>query len=368
MHRGRFLTSLAALAGVPAAAKGAVSPGARGSIDVMTLPKAELHVHIEGTFEPELIFAIAERNGVRLNYPSVEALRAAYNFADLESFLKVYYHGMEALRVEQDYYDLTIAYLQRAKSQGVRHAEVFFDPQAHTDRGVAFAIVVNGISRGLADGERTLGITTRLIMCFLRNLSAESAMATLESALPFRDRIIAVGLDSGERGNPPSKFQAVFDRARASGFLTVAHAGEEGPPAYIWEALDLLKVSRVDHGVRSMEDPALVKRLRNERIPLTVCPLSNVRLHVVPSLAAHPLKRMLEAGLMATCNSDDPPYFGGYVGDNFRDSATALALTDDELVTLAKNSFEAAFIDDATRRRYLVEVAAAVYPASGEAG
>ncbi len=325
----------------------------------MALPKAELHVHVEGTFEPELIFTIAERNRVAIEYPSVEALRAAYDFADLESFLKVYYQGMKALRVEQDFYDLTTAYLRRVSGQGVRHAELFFDPQAHTDRGVAFAVVVEGITHALKDGERDLGITSRLIMCFLRDLSAESAMATLESALTYRDRIVAVGLDSAERGNPPSKFQAVFDRARSHGFLTVAHAGEEAGPDYVWEALDVLKVSRVDHGVRSLEDPALVARLRRERIPLTVCPFSNVRLRVVPALADHPLRRMLEAGLMVTCNSDDPPYFGGYVGDNFRETAVALALTDDQLIELAKNSFQASFIDDAAKRRYLAEIDAA---------
>lgn len=336
----------------------AASPAPELVLDVISLPKAELHVHIEGTFEPELIFSIAERNKVRLEYPNVEALRAAYNFSDLESFLRVYYHGMEALRVAQDYYDLTIAYLKRAKAQGVRHAEIFFDPQAHTDRGIPFATVITGISKALADGERDLGVSTHLIMCFLRNLSAESAMTTLQAALPFQEHIIAVGLDSGERGNPPSKFQAVFDCARERGFLTVAHAGEEGPPQYVWEALDLLKVSRVDHGVRSLEDPVLVERLVSERMPLTVCPLSNVRLRVVPSLAAHPLKRMLEANLMATCNSDDPAYFGGYVGDNFRKSAAALALTNDQLITLAKNSFRASFIDEPTRRRYLAEVEA----------
>jgi adenosine deaminase len=326
----------------------------------MRLPKAELHLHIEGTFEPELIFAIARRNGVRLNYPSVEALREAYNFSDLQSFLNVYYQGMEALRVEQDYYDLTTAYLQRVKAQGVRHAEIFFDPQAHTNRGVAFAVVVEGISQALGDGRRRFGISSHLIMCFLRDLSAESAMATLESALPFQERIIGVGLDSAELGNPPSKFQTVFDRARSHGFLTVAHAGEEGGPEYVWEALDLLEVSRVDHGVRSLEDPTLVERLRRERMPLTVCPLSNVRLRVVSALAEHPLKRMLEAGLMVTCNSDDPPYFGGYVGDNFRETAAALALSDEQLIGLARNSFEASFIDDAMKRSYLAEIDAVI--------
>jgi|HubBroStandDraft_2_1064218.scaffolds.fasta_scaffold08758_2 adenosine deaminase len=361
MHRGRFLTSLTALMGVPAA--GAATSQPSGKLDLIALPKAELHLHIEGTFEPELIFTIAERNGVRLDYPNVEALREAYNFSDLQSFLNVYYHGMEALRVEQDYYDLTTAYLRRVQPQGVRHAEIFFDPQAHTKRGVAFDVVVEGISRGLADGERNLGITSRLIMCFLRDLSAESAMATLESALPYKDRVIGVGLDSAERGNPPSKFQAVFDRARAQGFLTVAHAGEEAGPEYVWEALDLLKVSRVDHGVRSLEDPKLVARLGNERMPLTVCPLSNARLHVVPTLAAHPLKRMMDAGLMCTCNSDDPAYFGGYVAENYVQTAAALPLSDQQLVTLARNSFEASFIDETLKRRYLAEIDAATRPA-----
>jgi len=328
-------------------------------VNVLTLPKAELHLHIEGTFEPEMIFAMAERNGVRLPYPSVEALREAYNFSDLQSFLNLYYAGMEALRVEQDYCDLTTAYLRRVKAQGVRHVEIFFDPQAHTKRGIPFEVVVDGISRALADGRRDLNVTSNLILCFLRDLSAESAMATLESALPLADRIAAVGLDSAEVDNPPSKFQAVFDRARAHGLRTVAHAGEEGGPEYVWEALDLLKVSRVDHGVRSLEDPALVARLRDERMPLTVCPFSNVRLRVVPTLEAHPLKRMLDAGLMVTCNSDDPAYFGGYVGDNFVGTAAALGLSDAELVTMARNSFEASFLDEPTKARYLAEVAAA---------
>lgn len=325
-------------------------------MDVLNLPKAELHLHIEGTFEPELIFAMAERNGVRLKYSDVEALREAYNFTDLQSFLDIYYAGVASLRVEQDFYELTTAYLQRAKTQGVRHAEIFFDPQAHTDRGVAFATIVEGIAKALADGEASLGITSRLIMCFLRDLPVESAMATFERALPHLEHIVAVGLDSGEVGNPPSKFQAVFDRARANGLLTVAHAGEEGPPEYIWEALDLLKVSRVDHGVRCLEDEALVARLARERMPLTVCPFSNVRLRVVPALAVHPLKQMMETGLTCTCNSDDPAYFGGYVGQNLRDTAVALNMSDEQVVALAKNSFEASFIDDAAKRHYLAEV------------
>jgi adenosine deaminase len=359
MHRGRFITSLAALAAAPSAV-GPLRAHASGKVDAVTLPKAELHLHIEGTFEPELIFSIAQRNGVRLDYPNVEALREAYNFTNLESFLRVYYHAMEVLRVEQDYYELTTAYLKRAHAQGVRHAEIFFDPQAHTKRGVAFAVVVDGITQALSDGRRNFGITSHLILCFLRDLPAESAMATLESAFPFQERIIGVGLDSAEVGNPPSKFKAVFDRARAHGFLTVAHAGEEGGPEYVWEALELLKVSRVDHGVRSLDDPTLVARLRDERIPLTVCPFSNVRLRVVPTLAQHPLKRMMDAGLMCTVNSDDPAYFGGYVGDNLRGTAHALALSDADVIALARNSFEASFIDAAAKRRYQAEVAAAL--------
>ncbi|MDQ2993070.1 MAG: adenosine deaminase [Candidatus Eremiobacteraeota bacterium] len=325
-------------------------------LDVTTLPKAELHLHIEGTFEPELIFGIGKRNGIAIPYANVDVLRQAYNFTDLQSFLNLYYAGMNVLREERDYYDLTTAYLRRAKAQGVRHAEIFFDPQAHTDRGVAFGTVVAGLRAALRDGEEAFGITSHLIMCFLRDQTAESAMATLEQAIPFRKDIIAIGLDSAEVGNPPSKFTAVFDRARAEGFLTVAHAGEEGPPEYVWEALDLLKVSRVDHGVRCMEDPKLVERLARERVPLTVCPLSNLRLKVVHDLKDHPLKRMLDAGLVATCNSDDPAYFGGYVGDNFAAISRALNLTDVDLITLAQNSFEASFIDDATKSAYIAEL------------
>jgi adenosine deaminase len=325
-------------------------------IDLQRLPKAELHIHIEGTFEPELIFAIAERNGIDPGYPSVDALRAAYRFSDLQSFLDVYYAGMRVLRTERDYYELASAYFERASAQGVRHAEIFFDPQAHTQRGVAFGTVIEGLGRALDEARERFNVSGHLIMCFLRDLSAESAMATLEEALPDRSRIVAVGLDSAELGNPPSKFATVFDRARAEGFLTVAHAGEEGPPAYIWEALDLLHVSRIDHGVRSLEDPQLVERLRRQRVPLTVCPFSNVKLRVVSDLAHHPLKRMLESGLLVTVNSDDPAYFGGYVADNFSGVAEALGLRDDDVVTLARNSFEASFIDDVSKRRYLNEI------------
>jgi len=325
-------------------------------IDPIQLPKAELHLHVEGTFEPELIFEIAERNAIATGYPTVEALRGAYEFSDLQSFLHIYYAGMNVLRTEQDYYDLTFAYFRRAHAQGVRHAEIFFDPQAHTDRGVAFETVVDGIDAALVQAERQFGISGHTIMCFLRDLSAESAMHTLESAIARPGKIVAVGLDSAEVGNPPSKFKEVFDRARAEGFLTVAHAGEEGPPEYVWEALDVLRVKRVDHGVRSLEDPKLVARLRDERIPLTVCPLSNVKLHVVPYLGDHPLKRMLDEQLVATINSDDPAYFGGYVGTNFAASMNALKLSDDEVVTLARNSFEASFISDTVKRQRFAEI------------
>jgi adenosine deaminase len=326
-------------------------------IDVVALPKAELHLHIEGTFEPELIFAIGERNKIAIPYPNRDALQAAYNFSDLQSFLDVYYAGMNVLRTERDYYDLTAAYLRRAIAQGVRHAEIFFDPQAHTVRGVPLEAVVEGISAALTDGERELRISSHLIMCFLREQSEASAMQTLEQAFPYRDRIIAVGLDSAELGNPPSKFAAVFARARSEGLLAVAHAGEEGPPEYVWEALDILKVARIDHGVRSLEDPVLVKRLRDEQIPLTVCPLSNLRLKVVKSLAAHPLPRMLDAGLRASINSDDPAYFGGYVADNFRASAQAMQLSDERIIELAKNSFLSSFLDAKSKEKYLSELA-----------
>jgi adenosine deaminase len=322
----------------------------------MNLPKAELHLHIEGTFEPELIFTIAERNRIALKYSSVDALRDAYRFTSLQSFLDVYYAGMNVLRTERDYYDLTIAYLRRAHAQGVRHVEMFFDPQGHTGRGVRFETVVDGVDAALADGQRSLGITSHTIMCFLRDLSAESAMAALDSAIRHRGKIVGVGLDSAEAGNPPSKFKRVFERARAEGFRAVAHAGEEGPPAYIWEALDVLKVSRIDHGVRCLEDPELVTRLRDQRVPLTVCPFSNVKLCVVPDLTQHPLKRMLDAGLVASVNSDDPAYFGGYVGDNFAGVTAALHLSNEELATLARNSFEASFIDDAAKQRYYDEI------------
>jgi adenosine deaminase len=321
--------------------------------DAFAIPKAELHLHIEGTLEPELIFALAERNRVTLPYPSVEALRRAYEFTDLQSFLDLYYAGMNVLRTEHDFAELADAYFVRAREQGVVHAEIFFDPQAHTARGVAFETVIDGLWSAVRESERRFGISSKLIMCFLRDRSAESAMTTLEQALPYGERIVGVGLDSAEVGHPPSKFARVFGRALAEGWKTVAHAGEEGPPAYVREALDVLKVSRVDHGVRSLEDPALVARLRRERIPLTVCPLSNVKLRVFDDLRRHTLGKMLDEGLVATVNSDDPAYFGGYVGDNFAAVAEALALTPNDVVTLARNSFEASFVDAATREGYL---------------
>ena len=320
------------------------------------LPKAELHLHIEGTLEPELMFELARRNGVRLPYASVDALRRAYVFSDLQSFLDIYYAGCRVLLKEQDFYELSWAYLARAAGQGVRHAEIFFDPQTHTDRGVPFESVITGIHRALEDGRDRLQITSGLILCFLRHLSEESAMQTLTEALPYREWMLAVGLDSSEVGHPPSKFRAAYDRAREAGLHTVAHAGEEGPPAYIWEALDLLNAQRIDHGVRCAEDPRLVARLVEERVPLTVCPLSNVKLRVFPTLRQHNLKQLLDRGLLVTVNSDDPAYFGGYVGDNFEATAAALGLGREHLLALARNSFTASFLPDAQKRSYLAAV------------
>jgi adenosine deaminase len=320
------------------------------------LPKAELHLHIEGTLEPELMFELARRNGIQLPHASVDEVRRAYVFGDLQSFLDIYYAGCRVLLTEQDFYDLTWAYLVRAATQGVRHAEIFFDPQTHTDRGVPFETVISGIHRALEDGRSRLRITGGLILCFLRHLSADAAMRTLQEALPFQQWILAVGLDSSEVGNPPSKFRAVYDRAREAGLLAVAHAGEEGPPAYVWEALDVLKARRIDHGVRCADDERLVARLVDEQIPLTVCPLSNVKLRVFPNLRAHNLKQLLDSGLLVTVNSDDPAYFGGYVADNFRDCAAALGLDRDDLLTLARNSFVASFLPEDRRRVYLDEL------------
>jgi adenosine deaminase len=324
------------------------------------LPKAELHLHIEGTLEPELAFRLAERNGVSLPYGSVEELRAAYEFEDLQSFLDVYYAAAAGLRTEQDFRDLTTAYLERAAADGVRRAELFFDPQTHTERGVTMGTIVDGLTAGLEDGHAAHGISGGLILCFLRHLSAEAAMATYEEALPFRDRLLGVGLDSGELGNPPSRFAEVFDRARADGLHVVAHAGEEGPPSYVWEALDLLHAERIDHGVRSLEDADLVARLATDGVPLTVCPLSNVALRVVDRLEDHRLGDLLAAGIRVTINSDDPAYFGGYVGDNYVRSQRALGLTRDQLIAIARTSIEASFVDEDERSRLLGELDAFV--------
>lgn len=313
------------------------------------LPKAELHIHIEGSLEPELMMALAERNKVALRFGSIEALRAAYRFSNLQDFLDLYYEGMRVLLHEQDFYDLAMAYLTKAASQNVRHAEIFFDPQGHTGRGVPFKTVIDGLARARADAGHRFGMTTALILCFLRHLDEADAERTLDEALPWRDRFIGVGLDSSEKGQPPSKFERVFARARGLGLHAVAHAGEEGPPEYVRQALDLLKVERIDHGVRALEDPALTARLAREQVPLTVCPLSNLRLCVVSDLKDHPLRRMLQDGLMATVNSDDPAYFGGYMNENF----AAMAFNRNEIVTLARNGFQAAFCDRETKQRHL---------------
>lgn len=320
---------------------------------IVALPKAELHLHIEGTLEPEMMFALARRNGVSLPFADVAALRAAYEFGDLQSFLDLYYAGATVLRTEEDFFDLTWAYLQRAHADGVVHCEVFFDPQTHSERGVPFGVVVSGIGRALDQAAAQLRISSRLIMCFLRHLSEANAFDTLAHALAHRDRIDAVGLDSSERENPPAKFARVFARCRELGWKAVAHAGEEGPPQYIWQALDVLQVERIDHGVRCDEDPRLMLRLAADRTPLTVCPLSNVKLRVVPELRAHNLRRLLAAGLCVTVNSDDPAYFGGYIAENYLASALALGLSRAELVSLARNSLEAAFVDAAERARLM---------------
>ena len=324
------------------------------------LPKAELHLHLEGSLEPELMFELAQRNGVEIPFKSVEEVRAAYSFSNLQDFLDIYYQGANVLQTERDFYDLTWAYLTRVKADGARHVEVFFDPQTHTDRGIRFEVVANGILDALADGERKLGVTWKLIMCFLRHLDEASAFTTLEAAEPFLGRISGVGLDSGEKGNPPSKFARVFEAARDKGLLLVAHAGEEGPAPYVWEALDILDVDRIDHGNRSLDDSDLVQRLVEDEMTLTVCPLSNLKLCVVNDMKQHPLKKMLNLGLRATVNSDDPAYFGGYLNDNFLAAATALNLSKAELVTLARNSFLGSFLTDAEVKPHLDAIEAYV--------
>lgn len=323
------------------------------------LPKAELHLHIEGSLEPEMLFALAARNGVAIPFDSVEAVRAAYSFSNLQDFLDIYYQGMSVLQTEQDYYDLTWAYLERAHADTVRHVEIFFDPQGHTERGVAFETVLNGIERALKDGEARLGISFRLIMCFLRHLSEAEAEETFELALPHLGRIHGVGLDSSEVGHPPSKFARVFARARELGLHVTAHAGEEGPPSYVLEAIHDLQVERIDHGNRALEDPALIHHLARDQMTLTVCPLSNLRLCVIKDIADSPVKRMLDLGLKATINSDDPAYFGGYVGANLHAVAEALDLTEEDIVTLARNSFTGSFLSPEQQAPHLAAIEAA---------
>jgi adenosine deaminase len=312
-----------------------------------------LHIHIEGSLEPELMFALAQRNGLTMAYPNVEALRQAYVFDNLQDFLDIYHAGTLVLRTEQDFYDMTHAYLTRAAADNVVHAEIFFDTQTHTGHGLNTDVVINGLHRACADAQAQLGISASLILCFLRHLSEEAAFECLEQALPLRDKLVGIGLASSELGHPPEKFARVFARARELGFRLVAHAGEEGPPAYIWSALDVLKVERIDHGVQAMNDPALMARLVQDRIPLTVCPLSNLKLRVFPTLAQHNLGRMLDAGMVATVNSDDPSYFGGYINQNFTQTFDALGLGAQQAYQLAHNSFEASFIDAARKRQYI---------------
>lgn len=324
------------------------------------LPKAELHLHIEGTLEPELMFEIGRRNDVPLPYADAAEARQAYTFDCLQSFLDIYYRASSVLLHERDFYDLTMAYLRKAASQNVRHAEIFFDPQSHTSRGVAFGTVLSGIVGALEEGRRTLGISTRLIMCILRNLSQEEGLETFETALSFRDSIDGIGLDSSELGNPPVKFRELYDKAHKAGFMTVAHAGEEGHADYLWQALRVLNVSRIDHGVRCMEDGSLVEELVRRQIPLTVCPLSNVKLRVFGTMQEHNLKQMLDRGLLITVNSDDPAYFGGYINENYRAVQEALGLDREHLVRLAENSFKASFLPEGEKQRHLDELRSVV--------
>jgi adenine deaminase len=313
------------------------------------LPKSELHIHIEGSLEPELMFALAARNGIELRYPSVEALRQAYQFSRLQDFLDLYYQGMSVLITEQDFHDLAAAYFAKVHAQGLRHVEMFFDPQGHLSRGIAFATVIDGLQRAIDEAGAAHGITAQLIMCFLRHLEEADAEKTLDLALAYKHRIVGVGLDSSEVGHPPRKFARAFRRARDEGFRLVAHAGEEGPPEYIWEALDVLGVDRIDHGNRALEDPALVARLIHDRMALTVCPLSNLRLAVVDDMRRHPLKRMIDRGLFVTLNSDDPAYFGGYLNENYRAAQEALDLDRTEIELIARNGFAASFLPPAEK-------------------
>ncbi len=320
------------------------------------LPKAELHLHIEGSLEPELMFELATRNRIALPFASVEAVRAAYAFANLQDFLDIYYQGAGVLLTERDFHDLALAYFHRVAADGCRHVELFFDPQTHTDRGLPFSVAIDGLLSGMAQAEASLGVTSKLIMCFQRHLDEDAAFATLKAADPYLDRIVGVGLDSSEVGHPPSKFARVYRAARERGLKLVAHAGEEGPPEYVWEALDILSVDRIDHGNRALEDPALVTRLAGSAMTLTVCPLSNLKLCVVDDLKAHPLKRMLDLGLHATVNSDDPAYFGGYLGENWLRTAAALDMSRGDLVTLARNSFTGSFLTPAEAAPHLAAI------------
>ena len=323
---------------------------------IKRLPKCELHIHIEGSLEPEMVFALARRNGIRLPYPSVEALRQAYRFGDLQDFLNIYYQSMSVLVTEQDFYDLAWAYLERAHADNVRHVEMFFDPQGHTSRGIAFATVIEGLHRAVVDAGEKLGVQASLIMCFLRHLDEADAQRTLDSALAFKDRIVGVGLDSSEKGNPPSKFKHVFARARDAGFFLTAHAGEEGPASYVWEALDVLGCARIDHGNHSIDDASLVGRLAREQVPLTMCPLSNLRLRVVDDLAHHPLRQLMDKGVLVTVNSDDPAYFGGYVNQNYVAVSAALGLGRGDIATIVRNGIKASLLTAAEKDKALADV------------
>ena len=320
------------------------------------IPKAELHLHIEGTFEPELMFEIAHRNNIPINYQSVDELKKAYNFNNLQEFLDIYYAGTSVLIHEQDFYDLTWAYLTKVHEQNLVHTEIFFDPQTHTNRGISFDTVIQGIHNALIDGKDKLGISSQLIMCFLRHLVEASAFETLEQALPYKNWIAGVGLDSSELGHPPSKFERVFSKAMDEGFITLAHAGEEGPAEYVWEAINLLKVSRIDHGNRSLDDDQLIKYIAEKQIPLTVCPLSNLELKVVEDLKDHPLLQLMEAGVMVTINSDDPAYFDGYMNENYIQISTALNFSKKQIAQLAKNSFKASFLPDKKKEKLISQV------------
>lgn len=323
---------------------------------IKKVPKAELHLHIEGTFEPELMFEIAQRNKVEIPYQSVEEVKKAYQFSCLQDFLDIYYAGASVLLYEKDFYDLTMAYFKHCAEENVVHTEIMFDPQTYTKRGISFGTVINGIQKAREDAQEKYGISSLLIMSYLRHLSEEDAFETLEQSLPYKHLIKAVGLDSSEKGNPPSKFQKVFEASVKEGYIPVAHAGEEGPAEYIWEALDLLKISRIDHGNNSLTDEVLLKKLVDEKIALTVCPLSNLELQVVKNLKDHPLKKMLNLGLKATVNSDDPAYFGGYMNANFLQTAEALDLTKEDVKTLVKNSFEYSLLSDDEKQKYLIQV------------